>query len=133
MTATAAQSRAALARLASGTIVGHANPELADWAGTVTPNRRGRLADLGRDVRVLWTEGRGGDGAPLPAVAGWIDATAVTIVGVCPDCARPAHFVFAGNDWDRSEGWHHDEAADRMTCWAGKAAFEAGRPGRGRP
>jgi hypothetical protein len=34
--------------------------------------------------------------------------------------------VFAGNDWDRPEGWYHDEAADKMTCWTGKAAFEAG-------
>ncbi len=62
MTAAIEQARAAIARLTPGTIVGHANPELADWGGTVKPNRRGHLVDLGRYVRVLWTAGTGGDG-----------------------------------------------------------------------
>jgi hypothetical protein len=74
----------------------------------------------------------GGDGQPLVPDVCWVDATARTIAGQCPDCARPAHFVFAGNDWDRPEGWYHDEAADKMTCWTGKATFEAGSgPPRG--
>jgi hypothetical protein len=125
------QHARAIARLTPGTIVGHANPELADWVGTVKPNRRGRLVDVGRYVRVLWTAGTGGDGQSLAPDACWIDATALTIAGQCPDCTRPAHFVLAGNDWDRCEGWYHDEAADKMTCWAGKAAFEARRGGQG--
>jgi hypothetical protein len=32
-------ARDAIARLAAGTVVGHANPELADWEGTVTRYR----------------------------------------------------------------------------------------------
>jgi hypothetical protein len=58
MTATIEQARAAIAQLAPGTIVGQAHPELADWIGVVKPNRRGRLVDLGRYVRVRWTAGQ---------------------------------------------------------------------------
>lgn len=119
-------SREVLAKLAPGTGVGHANPELADWAGTVTPNRRGRLWDLGQFVHVAWHAGTV-DGEVAPVVKCWIDATALTVKGECPDCARPAHYIFAGNDWDRTEGWHHDSRIDRDTCWVGKAAFEATR------
>lgn len=121
MTATIEQARAAIARLTSGTVVGHANPELADWVGTVKPNRRGRLVDLGRYVRVLWTAGTGGDGQSLAPDACWVDATALAIAGTCPGCERAAHFVFAGNDWDRPEGWYHDDAPDRSACRAGNA------------
>ncbi len=127
---TTKQAREAIARLAAGTAVGHANPELADWEGTVTPNRNGRMVDLGRYVRVIWHTGTGGDGQPLSPEPGWTDATALTLKGECPGCARPAHFVSAGNDWDRAGGWRHDERVDAYTCWAGKAAFEAGRAGR---
>jgi hypothetical protein len=119
------QSRKAIRRLVPGTVVGHANPRLADWEGTVVPGR-GRMADLGRDVRVKWHAGTvDGDGrVPAPMATCWMDATALTVKGEDPDCARPAHYIFAGNDWDRSEGWHHDEQHDSMTCWAGKATFE---------
>jgi hypothetical protein len=49
--------------------------------------------------------------------------------GACPDCGRPAHYVSAPG---RSEGWHHDSRFDSDTCWAGKAAYEAGRIGQSR-
>jgi hypothetical protein len=114
MMATTEQSRAAISRLAAaGTVVGHANPELAGWEGTVTPARRtGRMTDLGRDVRVVWHAGLGGDGQPLTTEPGWVDATALTLKGECPDHAVPAHFVFAGNGWGRAGGWHHDTEVD---------------------
>ena len=119
--------REAISRLAPGVHVGHANPELADWAGIVTVNSRGNwfLRRFGGDVYVTWNAGTVPSGK-LP-VPGFIEATALTIAGECPDCARPAHLLFAGNAWQRSEGWHHDSPADSRTCWAGKAAFEAGR------
>jgi hypothetical protein len=123
---TAEQVRATVERLTPGTEVGHANPELADWAGTITPNRRGRLWDLGRYVHVAWQSGTAAGAAPA---TGWYIATALTVAGKCPDCERPAHYIQAGNDWDRSEGWHHDSPADSRTCWAGKARFEAGSLG----
>jgi len=121
------QVRAAVRRLVPGTIVGHANPVLADWKGAVTPNKRGdyRRADTG-DVWVIWYAGDVGTEPGIPA-AGWIEATALTIAGQCPDCARPAHCILAGNYWERSGGWHHDSRHDMDTCWAGKAAFEASR------
>jgi hypothetical protein len=110
--ATAGQSRDAIRRLAPGVTVGHANPDLADWEGTVTPTRAGRMTDLGRDVRVAWHAGLGGDGQPLTAKPGWMDATALTLKGECPVHAVPAHFVFAGNGWGRAGGWHHDTEVD---------------------
>jgi len=101
--------------------------ELSDWKGTVTANKQGRYRrpETG-DVWVTWHAGNvpardGNSGLPS---AGWIEATALTIAGECPDCARPANFVQAGNYWDRPEGWHHDSKHDLMTCWAGKAEHE---------
>ena len=127
---TTEQARQAIRQLTPGTIVGHANPELADWKGAVTANKRGNYRRLeSGDVWVIWYAGNvpardGNHGLPA---TGWIEATALTIAGQCPDCARPAHLVLDGNYWDRYEGWHHDSPADLRTCWVGKAAFEARR------
>jgi hypothetical protein len=128
------------ATLRPGTEVGHANPELAGWAGTVTAGSSGwQRPDTG-DVWVAWHAGTTGRARPAPGAGGlpatgWIEATALTLKGSCPACARPAHYLLAGNFWDRSVGWHHDSPADMATCWAGKAAYERGRPGNvsGRP
>lgn len=125
------QAREAIARLAPGTAVGHANRELAGWEGVIEPDGRGQWWRYDGDVRVRWTAGTDGNGGPLAGgKPGWIGAAAVTIKGQCPDCARPAHYISAGNPYDRAEGWHHDQRADADTCWAGKAAFEAGRAGQ---
>jgi len=120
-------AREVIAMLASGAVVGHANRELADWEGVVEADRRGqwRGAD---DVRVRWTAGTDGKGGPLAgSKPGWVAATSITVKGQCPDCARPAHYVSAGNQHDRTGGWHHDARLGRDTCWAGKAAVEATR------
>jgi hypothetical protein len=109
-------------QMEAGFWVGHANPEFPDWEGTITADGRGRWGDRGY-VRVLWHKGTA-DAGGLP-VTGWVEATSLTLQGSCPDCARPAHYVYAGNPFDRTEGWYHDEAHDRLTCWVGKAAFEA--------
>lgn len=121
--------------VAPGTVVGHANPELADWAGTVTVNRAGnwqrRAADNVPEVWVEWHAGTAGDdGALADCKPGWMPVGALTVKGECPDCARPAHYVPAGDGkcWDQSEGWAHDSQRHAMTCWAGKAAFEASYP-----
>ena len=113
--------------LTAGADVGHANPELADWRGTITLRRNGNWRDHLGYVSVKWHAGTASLGEPLRPVLTWVTATALTLAGECPDCARPAHYIFARNDYDRSEGWHHDERHDAMTCWAGKAAFEARR------
>lgn len=115
--------------LEAGFWVGHANPELADWEGVITADGRGRWRQ-GSDVRVMWHKGTTGGTHPYPGVGGrpatgWIEATSLTLQGSCPDCARPAHYVYAGNPFDRTEGWYHDGTHDRLTCWVGKAAFEA--------
>jgi hypothetical protein len=118
-----------LGRLKPGTTVGHANPELAGWAGTVTPDRRGQYwtSRFGFDVRVKWAAGLDGYSKPLSdSKPSWCEAASLTVAGQCPDCARPAHYLFAGNPWDRGEGWHHDARVDMDTCWAGKAAYESG-------
>jgi hypothetical protein len=127
--ATTQQRRAAIERLQPGTVVGHANPELAAWEGVIKADRHGRWWTMrwNGDVRVKWTAGIDGNGTQLADHnPSWIEATAVTIKGQCPACARPAHFVFAGGGEQRSEGWYHDAQVDRDTCWVGKAAFEAG-------
>jgi hypothetical protein len=126
----AERNAAALRQLRPGTPVGHVNPELADWAGTVATNGAGHWArrETG-DVWVIWRRGnvpaRDGN-AGLPA-SGWISASAVTIEGICPGCHRPAHRVLPGEglEDDRTPGWYHDSPHDRDTCWAGKAEAEA--------
>ena len=108
---TSSKARQAMRQLTPGTIVGHANPELADWKGAVTPNKRGDyLRPETGDVWVIWYAGdvRASDGNRGIPASGWIEATALTIAGQCPDCTQPVHFVLAGNYWDRPEGWHHD-------------------------
>lgn len=121
-------------KLAVGTIVGHANPELADWEGIITPNRRGdwhrrRWEDL-PEVWVKWTAGTDGNGGPMAdGKPGWFPIDALTVKGECPDCKRPAHYVLrADAQWNRSEGWAHDVKRHALTCWAGKATFEASHP-----
>jgi hypothetical protein len=111
-------TRRAARRLVPGTVVGHANPQLADWEGTVVAmTGRGCFAGqharrLGTitDVRVQWHAGSAdGDGrTPLAGCAGWIEATALTLKGDCEWCGRPGWYVFAGSSWGRSEGWYHD-------------------------
>lgn len=105
-----------IARLEPGTWVGHANPELADWVGQVTANRRGRWVDdrTRRDVWVVWMAGEGAAGQK-PA-AGWIEATALTIAGRCPHCGQDGHEVIVPNVFygDRGTyyavpGWQHGE------------------------
>ena len=118
--------------LTPDTTVGHANPQLADWEGTVMPTLRGskhyaRKFGTTLHVRVAWHAGTGGTGHALPSEPQWVEAGALTLAGVCPDCGRPTHYIFPGNPYDRSEGWHHDHQIDLGTCWAGKAAFEASR------
>jgi hypothetical protein len=120
-------AREVIAMLGPGAVVGHANRELADWEGIVEADRKGhwRGAD---DVRVRWTAGTDGWGGTLAgSKPGWVAATSVTVRGQCPDCTRPAHYISAGNQHDRTGGWYHDALVDRDTCWAGKAAVEAGR------
>lgn len=56
----------AIARLAPGTVVAHANPELADWEGVIDPDRRGQWWRYDGDVRVRWTAGTDGNGGPPP-------------------------------------------------------------------
>jgi len=127
------QAREAIARLAPGAIVGHANRQLADWAGVIEANRKDQwwTLEFGGDVRVRWTAGLDGYGNPLAGKsADMIAATAVTLKGECPDCGRPAHYIFAGNDFDRTEGWCHDSRHDAGTCWAGKAKFETDQAAR---
>src|ERR1017187_6132646 len=119
-----------LTKLTPGTVVGHANRQLADWEGVVTANRNSQHYTLryGCDVRVAWHKGMDGEGKPLAdSKPGFIEAAALTLKGECPDCARPAHYLFAGNGFDRGEGWHHNSRVDADTCWCGKAAYEAGR------
>lgn len=122
----AERNAAALRMLSPGTAVGHANPELAGWSGTVQANRARRWArpETG-DVWVVWD----GDGK-----GNWYAAGALTIAGFCPDCLQPAHYVLPAaevDSWtDRTPGWYHDEAGDRLTCWAAKAAVAARQAGQ---
>jgi hypothetical protein len=111
----------ALAQLRPGMTVGHANPELAAWKGRVTPNGAGDWTRPGTgDVRVHWHAGTTG--------AGWISASALTIEGICPDCAEPAHRYLPAaevDSWTGREGWYHDSKHDELTCWGGKAIVKA--------
>ena len=116
---TARQSRAAIARLTPGTAVAHANPELADWEGTVEPDGRGQWQTMrwGGDVRVRWTAGTDGEGGPLAArPPGWAQAVSLTVRGLCPDCGQPACYVFDGNTDGRAPGWHHGRGKALAPC-----------------
>ena len=100
--------------LEPGTIVGHANPQLADWRGCISPNAAGdwrMRARAGGDVRVEWCAGTvDGEGREqLAPGTGWTDRRALTVIGRCPVCDAPARYTFAGNSWDQPPGWHHEE------------------------
>ena len=120
-----------IAKLQPRTVVGHANPELSDWEGIITPDRRDNWVASApcTDIRVKWHAGRDGRGDLMRGI-GWVEASALTIKGKCPDCARPAHYNFP-SDWHDVEGWYHDARIDSDTCWAGKARHEASLADRG--
>lgn len=111
----AARNAAALRMLSPGTRVGHANPELASWAGTVQANRSRRWArpETGDVWVVCDDDGKGH----------WYAAGALTIAGFCPGCLQPAHYVLPAaevDSWsDRTPGWYHDEAGDQAACQGG--------------
>jgi hypothetical protein len=124
--------------LGPGVAVGHANPRLADWAGVIEADSSGQWHGTDDqwpgpdDVRVRWTDGTSARRGPLAcSQPGWHASASITVKGQCPGCGRAAHYIAAGNQHGRAEGWHHDARIDADTCWAGKAAFEATLPGHG--
>lgn len=119
----AIRQRPAIRALTPGLLVGHANPELATWAGCITANGAGNWVRPGTgDVWVIWYRGDvppGRDGESRVPSAGWIEASACTIAGYCPRCGRAAHRVLPEAGFGREPGWYHDQADDQAACQGG--------------
>jgi hypothetical protein len=72
-----------LIKLAPGTTVRHANPDLADWIGEVCANTRGQFFttrfDPQGEARVKWIAGTDADGRSITRSIGWVAVSAIQV------------------------------------------------------